>query len=89
MVEQARCTRCKTMIDVDDISHICKDLDNVRDLFKKPFKYDSYGQTVFDDENNMVVQIRGWGYLSGITDEETASKAQDKLGEEIVKMLNL
>ena len=61
---------------------------DVRDLFKKPFTYDNYGQKVFDADNNLVADIRGWGYLSKVASDENAIKAQDNLGEEIVAMLN-
>lgn len=53
--------------------------------FKKPFKYCNYGQTIFDADENMVMQIRGWGFLGKFEDGE---KTQDELGEYITKVLN-
>jgi hypothetical protein len=64
------------------------DVRDMRDVFTKPFHYDSYGQMIFDAQSHMVLQIRGWGYLHMETTEEIATMLQDKLGQEIVDMLN-
>lgn len=49
---------------------------------------------VSDSSGRMVFDLRSWGYLTGKghaalgLDEETASKAQDAYGDEIVTLLN-
>ena len=61
-------------------------------LFKFPLKRTFY--KVHDDNGALVLDLRGWGYLTGKghaalgLDEQTAMDAQDRFGDEIVTLLN-
>lgn len=60
--------------------------------FKPPFKYDNMGNCIFDADNNMIVDIRGWGFLTGTGGglgykDEKACKIQDAIGERIAKIM--
>ena len=60
--------------------------------FKPPFKYDPDDQCIFDSAGNMIVDMRGWGFLTGkgamAYDSEKAMKIQDKIGERITHIIN-
>jgi len=58
---------------------------NVFDILQAPFKYDSYGQKVFDKNNNLVLDVRAWGLLQY---EENGEELQDSFGEKVVEGLN-
>jgi hypothetical protein len=62
--------------------------DDAKDVFNRPFRYDGHAQSVMDADNNLVLDIRGWGYLSKLVGEEKAVKLQDKLGKEVSEYLN-
>lgn len=56
-----------------------------------PFRYDPGSQMIFDADNHLVADIRGWGYLTGfgglgMSDEE-ACKVQDCFGEWIAQAM--
>ena len=60
--------------------------------FKPPFKYDCMGQCIFDDEGQLISDMRGWGYLTGTGgglgyDSEKAANIQDKIGERIAQIM--
>lgn len=58
-------------------------------LYTAPFKYHSGGTTIFDTENNMVLNIRGWGRISShIIDEKLAGAIQDAFGNKVAQLLN-
>ena len=65
-----------------------------RYYWKAPFRYDEEGQTIWDANNQRVLDVRGWGYLTGKgsgalgLDEASAIKIQDDFGEGVVKALN-
>jgi hypothetical protein len=54
-------------------------------FFKPPFFYDAEGGFVFDQNNNMVAEVRAWGLLQY---EAIPDKLQDGLGESIAEGLN-
>jgi len=61
--------------------------------FKPPFKYDGMGQCVFDNDGQLILNIRGWGFLTGTGgglgyDAEKAASIQDKIGERITQIMN-
>lgn len=60
--------------------------------FKKPFVYDEYGYSIMDANGNKVIDIRGWGYLTGkgtlgLASDE-ATDIQDNIGRRIAQMMN-
>ena len=60
--------------------------------FKPPFKYDCMGQCIFDDEGQLILDMRGWGFLTGTGgglgyDSEKAASIQDKIGERIAQIM--
>lgn len=61
--------------------------------WQPPFRYDSDGSMVVDANSNLIVDVRGWGYLTGSgslgMDETEAALLQDRLGEHVTKLLNL
>lgn len=52
---------------------------------KLPLQYDSEGQFIFDSENKMVMEVRGWGWIQK---NENPEQFQDDLGNKIVEILN-
>ena len=60
--------------------------------FKPPFKYDADGQCIFDSAGNMIVDVRGWGFLTGkgakAYKQEKAMKIQDGIGRRIAQIMN-
>lgn len=54
-----------------------------------PLKYDDMGQTIWDANGGMVMQIRGWGRLQYHSEgQEAAARLQDEIGRWVVKTLN-
>lgn len=56
-----------------------------------PFRYDEMGSMIMDAANHLIVDVRGWGFLTGGTLKlhiEEAKAIQDRLGEHITKLLN-
>lgn len=63
-------------------------LTKYKTLYKAPFRYDKSGTTVWDAENNMVLNIRGWGRISStIQDESLAGAIQDSFGHKVAELL--
>ena len=60
--------------------------------FKKPFVYDDYGYSIMDAIGNKVIDIRGWGYLTGKGalgySSDKAKEIQDNIGRHIAQMMN-
>lgn len=54
-------------------------------LFKLPAYFDKNGGYFFDQNNQMMGEVRAWGYLKYKSDAE---KLQDELGEMIVSAFN-
>lgn len=55
------------------------------DLYEPPFRYDLDGQMIFDSENNLIADVRGWGRIEKM---ENAVALQDAIGELIKESLN-
>jgi GTP-binding protein EngB required for normal cell division len=62
-----------------------QELARIFEVYKAPFTYEEYGQFIFDKENQMIVDIRGWGYLQRFSD---AVQIQDNVGKLITDFLN-
>lgn len=60
--------------------------------FKPPFKYDKMGGYIFDNDNNMIFDMRGWGYLTGTgglgLSPEEGIEIQDRIGERVAMMMS-
>ena len=61
--------------------------------FKPPFKYDYMGQCIFDNGGQLILDVRGCGFLTGTGgglgyDAEKAANIQDKIGERITQIMN-
>ena len=54
-------------------------------MIKYPVRYESSGTCIFDADNNMVANVRGWGRISYMDSPE---KKQDKMGEFISQAIN-
>ncbi len=54
-------------------------------LYKAPFKYDFMGQMIFDSEENLVADIRGWGRIEKLGN---GIELQDAIGELMAEALN-
>ena len=63
------------------------DLEQWKKLFKPPFKFDPKGTTVFDKDNHMVCQIRGWGRISSQKGEMPGADIQDAFGHKLAEMI--
>ena len=58
-------------------------------LFEPPFKVDPYGIYIFDNTNQMIAEVRGYGYLIHKTEgEEDVVGIQKTIAEYIVEQLN-
>ena len=64
-------------------------------IFKPPFRYDDWRQKVLDSENQMAIDIRGWGAFQNAfknkdesIDFESAEKEQNRFGEWVAESLN-
>lgn len=58
---------------------------------KLPLRYISEGGYIFDSENKMVLEIRGWGWIQKLKKEEigkSQSEFQDDLAKLVVTLLN-
>ena len=77
------------------------DLDTQRDPFafslpskywKAPFRYVDTGSYIADANGDKMLDIRGWGHLTGrgahALSDEVAEKIQDQLGEHVAAILN-
>ena len=62
-----------------------KTMKTIFDIIKPPFKYDDYGQMIFDSDNHLVVNIRMWGLLQK---EPNAAELQDGFGKLLAETLN-
>jgi hypothetical protein len=58
---------------------------NIFEIIQAPFRYDDYGQMIFDKNNNIIVNVRMWGQLQN---EENAEELQDGFGNMLAETLN-
>ena len=61
--------------------------------WKPPFRYERFGTQIVDSRDNRIVDVRGWGYLTGKggglgMSEDQAEKIQDRIGEQVAAALN-
>ena len=58
---------------------------------KLPLKYHNIGQHIFDADNKMILDLRGWGWMQYLKEKDikmSPSQFQDNLGNKIVEILN-
>ncbi len=66
----------------------------IRRAFPGPFEYDDLGTHIADSLGNTVIDMRGWGRLTGTGEgglempEEEAAKIQDAFGHFLAETLN-
>lgn len=60
-------------------------MQNVFEVLKPPFRYDNYGQKIFDSDNNLVLDVRAWGLLQYKQDGEML---QDDFGNKVAEGIN-
>ena len=59
-----------------------------------PFLYNRDGQWIEDIRGHRILDMRGWGYLTGKgsqalgLDEDEAAKIQDGIGEHVAELMN-
>lgn len=62
--------------------------------FIAPFRYVSSGQWITDANGQLVLDVRGWGYLTGQgaaalkLPEDQAAAIQDRLGKTVAALMN-
>lgn len=62
--------------------------------WQPPFRYNMDGQWIEDSKGQRMLDMRGWGYLTGEgsealgMDEDAAAKIQDKIGRRTAELLN-
>lgn len=56
-------------------------MDNV----KYPVKYSSLGTYIYDADDKMIADVRGWGWIQKLDQPE---KTQDEIGQFIVDAIN-
>jgi hypothetical protein len=62
--------------------------------WQPPFRYNMDGQWIEDSKGQRMLDIRGWGYLTGKgsealgMDEDAAAKIQDAIGKRTADLLN-
>lgn len=62
--------------------------------WQPPFSYNMDGQWIEDSKGNRMLDMRGWGYLTGKgsealgMDEDDAAKIQDAIGQRTAELLN-
>ena len=59
--------------------------DLARDTISLPVKYDEDGQMIFDNKNNLVCDMRGWGRIQYM---DIPEERQDNLGRMIALAIN-
>jgi hypothetical protein len=61
--------------------------------WQPPFRYNIDGQLIEDSKGQRMLDLRGWGYLTGKglealnMDEDAAAKIQDDIGKRIAEIL--
>lgn len=65
---------------------------NWREVYTPPFKYWDEGMSILDSNELHVIDIRGWGHLTGRgglnLPHEEAMKIQDAFGKKVAQLLN-
>jgi hypothetical protein len=60
-------------------------MDKIKKLIKGKVRYVTYGTMILDEDNNHILDIRGWGRLQYMEDGE---ELQDSIGCFIVDAIN-
>lgn len=67
---------------------------NIWSPWQPPFSYSSAGTQIYDTRGNRMVDMRGWGFLTGKGSgalgmpQDKAEVLQDKLGEQVALAIN-
>jgi len=74
-------------------SLVCGDLFGLPSKYwKAPFRYNADSSAVHDAKGEMILDVRGYGYLTGKGSlglpDALACKIQDELGEGLAKLIN-
>ena len=62
--------------------------------WKPPFRYSADGQWIEDSNGQRMLDMRGWGFLTGKgsealgIDEDEAARIQDRIGAHVTGLLN-
>lgn len=60
--------------------------------WKPPFRYNVEGQWIEDTQGQRLLDVRGWGFLTGKgacnLDEDDAAKIQDAIGVHVTELMN-
>jgi hypothetical protein len=60
-------------------------MEKMYETFMPPFRYDKAGQMIFDANNNLCLDVRGWGLFQK---KENGLELQDSWGEFVVEAIN-
>ena len=64
---------------------ISVDLVMALETIKFPVRYDDYAQKIFDSNNNLIADVRGWSFIQHLSNPE---KRQNNVGKFIVDAMN-
>lgn len=62
--------------------------------WQAPFRYNDAGQWIEDAKGERLLDVRGWGHLTGKgstalgLDDQTAARLQDNLGRRVAELMN-
>ncbi len=62
-----------------------EDLLRAKANIKMPVRYDNYGQKIFDADNNLILDVRGFGRLQYLIG---GAEIQDNIGEYVAECIN-
>lgn len=57
----------------------------IREHIKLPVKYDRDSYFILDDNDNAILEVRGWGHIQNLSEPE---EKQDLIGEYIAACIN-
>jgi len=60
----------------------------IKNQIKMPIKTDGYGMYIYDNDNKMIAQIRGFGWMKVLVGEDQAHDLQKELAEWLVNRVN-
>jgi len=59
---------------------------------KLPVRYDEHGQMIWGADDSRILDLRGWGGLTGVgghnLPEDEAAKIQDQRGQRLMEIIN-
>ncbi len=59
--------------------------EEIKKVIDFPVRYDNYGTSIFDESNNQILDIRGWGRLQY---SDNAEELQDSIGKFVADAIN-